>query len=203
MFIKLAILISIFVPFFWHPFAINLHPDTADQLLMTLRLADGHFSTSFSKESLLVNPIFQLLRNSNGINRQIFLLPIFYVMDLFRIPLHESSVLAVFVIAQILFLLLVYFFIKPYIGEKKAMWFICIIAVIPYELMQMKAGWWQLFSAPFFFLGLYILHKFLVEEKNNWYKYFAIVTSLYILSTPAFIFGVFFLRAAFSFFLFT
>lgn len=190
---KLLIIALLFVPYFWHPFALNLHGDNGLGTMQILRLVDAEWTFGIDPNHAYVNPLVQMFMNLHGPVRQAVMFPIFYLLDAIGVPFTEYTVGATFVVVGFLLGVWAYYMARVVIGSTKAVWFAILLSTIPYYVFQMKAGWWQLFTYPLLLASIAALHRFLSEGAPRWYWWFCIAFSAYLTADPAFVFGALFL----------
>mgnify|MGYP001580645255 CR=1 FL=1 len=189
----LIVIAMLFVPYLFRPFALDLHSDIGLHTMQILRLVDAEWIFGFDPNHAYVNPLVQMFTNLHGPVRQAVMFPIFYLLDVIGIPFTEYTINATFVVVGFLLGMWAYYMARAVVGSTKAMWFAVLLSTIPYYVLQMKIGWWHLFTYPLLIGSFAALHRFLVEGATRWYWWFCIAFSAYLTSDPAFMFGGLFL----------
>jgi len=194
--IKWLFLAVLFAPFFWRPFLLNLDPDTGLQVMDAVRMADARWSFSLEPSAAYANPVVQMLVDFHGIFRQLVFYPIIYVADLLGIGMTEFNLGAIFVLTSFGLIVLSAFFLQSIVGKKQSWWFVVLLASMPFCVISIKGGWWQIFTFTALLAGLAALHKFLHTssskegERRKRYAWFCVAVAAYMLADTGFIFGL-------------
>ncbi|MDD5528233.1 MAG: hypothetical protein PHO56_04690 [Patescibacteria group bacterium] len=187
--IQLLAVFVLFIPFFWNPININIHPDNAIELLDILRLSDSRLTFSLNPSAIYANPFFQILSNDHGIMRSVIFWPIFTLLDAIKIPLTEVTINSSYLIAGFLIFAAVWLLLRKIAGKQKAFFFFALICSAPYIMLMIKIGWWQTYAWLPFIAGLYFLDDYLKKQKDKSFLFFCLTCCWYILATPGFFFG--------------
>src|SRR3989344_3891941 len=91
-FILPLILLALFLPYFWRPFALNLNPDMGLQMMDVFRMVDARWSLALDPSAAYTNPLVQMLVDFHGIFRQLIYFPVFYILDFFGMGIREATV---------------------------------------------------------------------------------------------------------------
>ena len=192
-FLFFVIGVCLFIPFIIHPFAINIYPDIGSELYDIISLYNTSFSFGTSYEALSDNVFVTFLKNGHGIARFIVMFPLLYTIDLFHIAINSTTVLYLQLLILIILYTFVYRALAHIYGSSWSIKYIILLATIPYFVMQVKAGWWQVYTYALLVFSLRYMHDFLCTKKRSFYVLFCLWLSLYILSNPGFLFGILFL----------
>lgn len=180
---------GLFVPFTFFPFALNVDGDVGSLFMEILRLIDTNFHSWTDPNFAYANPIIQIITNFHGVIRPLFVFPLIYILDLVGVHFTEMSTGILFLVIGFTLIIFQYGLLKRIIGARQAWLFSLLFAFTPYFILQMKAGWWHLFTYPPLAASLVFLHLFLQEETMRRYRWFCIALSLYMLSDPGFFLG--------------
>ncbi|MEK7102035.1 MAG: hypothetical protein AAB912_00195, partial [Patescibacteria group bacterium] len=185
----LIVIVLLFVPYLYRPYALNLDGDTMTQLMDIVRLIDARWSFLLDPSAAYANPLVQVLVVFHGIYRHVILFPILYILDALGMGIREATLGVVFVGMGVVLTLIMYRLMKSIIGSERAWWWTALFAVIPIYALQVKGAWWHLFIYTFFLAGMAAEHRYLTEKKPQGYAWFCIAVGAYTLADPAFVFG--------------
>ena len=146
----LIVIVLLFVPYLYRPYALNLDGDTMTQLMDIVRLIDARWSFSLDPSAAYANPLVQVLVVFHGIYRHVILFPILYILDALGMGIREATLGVVFVGMGVVLTLILYRLMKSIIGSERAWWWTALFAVIPIYALQVKGAWWHLFIYTFF-----------------------------------------------------